>query len=445
MLDTKKRKLFGTDGVRGTANQGVMTVDTVAKIGMAAGSLFITSSKRPHRVIIAKDTRLSGYLFEQALTAGFLAVGMDVFLLGPMPSPAVAMLTRTLRADLGVMISASHNPYYDNGIKFFGPDGYKLSDEKELEIERRVFENPEEHLASPDYLGRAKRIDDARGRYIEFVKSIFPRNMDLSGKKIVIDCANGAAYNIGGKILWELGAEVIEIGISPSGLNINAACGSTHPEKLIEKVLEVKADIGIALDGDADRLIIVDENGKVIDGDLILSLIALDMKETGTLEGGVITTVISNLAMERFLTSKNIAIKRTKVGDRYVALAMKEYKFNLGGEPSGHVILGDRATSGDGIAAAIKILSIIKKKNQKVSEVFKLFEPFPQLTKNIPKTDKIHDPLVEAEIKKIEQELGTEGRILIRESGTEPLVRVMIEAQSQEIIKTYMDRILALL
>ena len=377
------RKLFGTDGVRGKANQEPMTAEIALRLGIAAGSLFKRGDHR-RQVVIGKDTRLSGYMIESALTAGFTAVGMDVLLLGPMPTPAVAMLTRSMRADLGVVISASHNPYEDNGIKFFGPDGYKLSDEMELEIEERVFGDTKDCLVPSSQIGQAKRLDDAVGRYIEYVKNTFPRGKRLDGLKVVLDCANGASYRVAPTVLYELGAEVISIGIDPDGRNINDNCGAVHTDRMCSEVILSGADIGIALDGDADRLIVCDEKGQVIDGDQILALVGREWKKAGILKGnGVVTTVMSNLGLERYLKANGMKHIRTQVGDRYVVEKMRSDGYNLGGEQSGHLILGEHSTTGDGLVAALQVCAAVVAERKAVSEVMHLFEPVPQLLKNV--------------------------------------------------------------
>jgi phosphoglucosamine mutase len=396
-------------------------------------------------VIIGKDTRLSGYLLESAITSGFIAVGMDVILVGPMPTPAVAMLTRSLRADIGVMISASHNPYYDNGIKLFGPDGFKLSDIVEGEIEQRMqCDNLHQFLSPGDLLGKAKRLDDAPGRYIEFVKNTFPKGRTLENMKIVIDCANGAAYNLGGNILWELGAEVVQLGVTPDGFNINAGCGSTYPQILASEVLKHQADIGIALDGDADRLVVVDEQGNLIDGDQIMAIIAAYYNSNNKLTtNSVVATIMSNLGLERYLNSIKLNLIRTKVGDRYVTEAMRQIGANLGGEQSGHIILGDYTTTGDGLIAALQLLAVINQQNKPASQVCKLFTPLPQILRNITYKDPLsleHDNVIKA-IKAGEEKLHNIGRLLIRKSGTEPLIRVMAECENEDLIKKIIDDI----
>ncbi len=441
------RKYFGTDGVRGRANTGAMTPDIVMKIGMAAGQLHRRGGHR-HRVVIGKDTRLSGYMIEQALTAGLLAAGMDVFLFGPTPTPAVAMLTRSMRADLGVMISASHNPYYDNGIKFFGPDGYKLSDEQELKIEALVDDSSNITLAGSDNIGRAKRVDDAKARYIEFAKRTYGGDAGLEGLRIVIDTANGAAYQTAPPALWELGAEIIQIGDEPNGTNINDKCGSTHPETMCQRVRETRADIGIALDGDADRLIICDENGRVIDGDQIMALIASSWAKRGILKGGgLVATVMSNLGLERFMESQNLTLARTKVGDRYVVEHMREHGFNLGGEQSGHIVMSDYATTGDGLLAALQVLTEVVRQGKPVSEVCNMFTPFPQLLKNVKFSGgaPLENKIVKAAIKDAEDQLGKTGRLVIRPSGTEPLIRVMAEGQDEPMVRRIVDDLCGLI
>ena len=437
------RKYFGTDGVRGKANSGAMTADMVLKIGMAAGNLYRRGNHR-HRVVIGKDTRLSGYMIEQALTAGLLAAGMDVFLLGPVPTPAVAMLTRSMRADLGVMISASHNPYFDNGIKIFGPDGYKLSDEQELKIEGMV-ESPEAiPLANSDEIGRATRIEDAGARYIEFAKRTYPRDSNLDGLRIVIDTAHGASYRTAPTALWELGAEIIRIGDAPNGFNINEKCGSTAPQVMCEKVRETRADIGIALDGDADRVMISDEQGQVIDGDQLMALVTKSLHERGQLQGGgLVATVMSNLGLERFLSAQGLSLARTKVGDRYVVEHMRAHGFNVGGEQSGHIILSDFSTTGDGLLAALQVLAEVKRAAKPVSEVCKMFEPVPQVLKNVKfKSGKpLDDAQVKTAIADATSRLGNTGRLVIRPSGTEPLIRVMAEGDDARLVNAVVDEL----
>jgi len=435
------RKFFGTDGIRGRTNQAPMTADVAMCVGQAAGTYFLRGVHR-HRVVIGKDTRLSGYMMESAMVAGFTSVGMDVVLLGPMPTPAVAMLTRDLRADLGVMISASHNPFADNGIKLFGPDGYKLSDRTELEIER-LMEQPATLIDAPK-IGRAKRIDDARGRYVQFAKSTFPHHLRLDGLKVVVDCANGAAYHVAPDAIWELGADVIPLGTSPDGLNINDNCGSTAPELLRETVVASGADLGLALDGDADRLIVVDEKGQVVDGDQLMALIALSQRQQGTLRGGgIVSTVMSNLGLERKLEEAGVEMHRTAVGDRYVLEAMREMRRNVGGEQSGHIILSDYATTGDGLIAGLQILAALVASGKPASELLHVFEPVPQLLKNVRFNGgaPLDEDKVKAVIAGAESELGDRGRLVIRKSGTEPLIRVMAEGDDAAMVERLVDRI----
>ncbi|MGE0407993.1 MAG: phosphoglucosamine mutase [Amphiplicatus sp.] len=432
-----ERQIFGTDGVRGLANAAAMTPERLLRLGLAAGRVFKNGAHR-HRVVIGKDTRLSGYMIEPALTAGFAASGMDVFLLGPLPTPAMAMLTRSLRADLGVMISASHNPYQDNGVKFFGPDGYKLSDDTELEIERLMAEDANEGLAEAADLGRVKRIDDAGARYIEFAKSTFPRRLSLDGLRVVIDCANGAGYKVAPTVLWELGAEVKPLGVEPNGFNINRGVGSTATKAMQEAVLNYRADIGVALDGDADRVIICDEKGEIVDGDQILGLIAKSWKEKGALRGGgVVATIMSNLGLEKFLGGIGLNLHRTQVGDRYVVEAMRAKAMNVGGEPSGHVILSDHATTGDGLVTALQVLAVVAAEGRKVSEVCRNYEPFPQHLDNVrfKGASPLENPAVREAIKAGEARLGQLGRVLVRKSGTEPLIRVMAEGEDEKRVK----------
>lgn len=442
-----KRKYFGTDGIRGTANHFPMTADIAQRLGMAAGHYFKSGDHRP-KVVIAKDTRLSGYMIENALTSGFLAVGMDVLLVGPMPTPAVAFLTRAMRADLGVMISASHNPFRDNGLKLFGPDGYKLSDDVELEIESHMDDDLTQLYSDPEKIGRAKRLDDAPGRYIEFVKSTFPKDQRLDGMKIVIDCANGAGYQVGPIILYELGAEVVPIHVKPDGTNINRACGSTHPESLAAAVLREGAHIGIALDGDADRLTIVDEKGGIIDGDQLIAMIAQSSAKSGTLKGNAVAaTLMSNLGLENFLRAQNIDVHRTAVGDRYVMEAMREKGLNLGGEQSGHLILGDYATTGDALVAALHVLCALIADGRPASKALNVFKPVPQILKNVKFTGE--SPMLRADVKtaieQIKTSLGTSGRIVVRPSGTEPLLRIMIEGEEKAAITAMADKLASLI
>jgi len=439
------RRYFGTDGVRGLANSGAMTADMVLKIGMAAGSLYRRGSHR-HRVVIGKDTRLSGYMIENALAAGLLSAGMDVFLFGPLPTPAVSMLTRSLRADLGVMISASHNPYADNGIKIFGPDGFKLSDEEEERIEAMIDDPSLTTRAAPDRIGRAKRIEDAQARYIEFVKRTYPKDMTLDGLRVVIDTANGAAYKVAPAALWELGADVIQIGAEPNGTNINDNCGSTHPQAMCAKVREQGADIGIALDGDADRVIIADEKGQVIDGDQLMALIATSWARRGELKGGgLVATVMSNLGLERFLADNRLTLARTRVGDRYVVEHMRAHGHNVGGEQSGHIVLSDFSTTGDGLLAALQVLAEVKRQGRPVSEVCNLFTPLPQVLKNVRfgQGAPLQDNHVRAAIAAAEARLGNSGRLLIRPSGTEPVIRVMAEGDDEKLVHGIVDELCA--
>jgi phosphoglucosamine mutase len=439
------RKIFGTDGIRGRANAGVMKAETVLKVAMAAAAVLHVGEHR-HRVVIGKDTRLSGYMIEQALTAGFLSLGADVILVGPLPTPAIAMLTKALRADLGVVVSASHNPYEDNGIKLFGRDGYKLSDEIEAEIERRMEQSFDAQLATTSRLGRATRLDDAYGRYIEYVKNTFPRGLTLEGLKIVIDCANGAAYKVAPQVLWELGAEVVQIGVDPNGLNINDRCGATYPSTIQEAVVLHGADIGIALDGDADRVIVADEHGEIIDGDQIMALIARCLSEAGELENdGVVATVMSNLGLERYLAGLGVKLIRTAVGDRYVVETMRRDGYSMGGEQSGHVVLGHHSTTGDGLIAALQVLAALRRENKPASEICRVFKPVPQLLRNIRygEGEPLADAAVSAAIAEGERQLGSEGRILVRKSGTERLIRIMAEGEDKALVQAVIDRIAA--
>ena len=432
------RSYFGTDGIRGRANSFPMTAEIALRVGLAAGKLFRSGGDRRHLVVIGKDTRLSGYMIEPALVAGFTSVGMDVRLFGPLPTPAVAMMTRSMRADLGVMISASHNSFSDNGIKLFGPDGYKLSDQREAEIEAFMEEGLQEGLAEPRDLGRVVRIDDAQARYVEIVKATFPRQLNLNGLRVVIDCANGAAYKVAPTALYELGAEVVEIGVSPNGLNINEECGSTHPKALAKAVKEYRADIGIALDGDADRLLIVDERGEVIDGDQIMALIAKSWNDAGKLKGGgVVATVMSNLGLERFLTANGMTLERTKVGDRYVMEKMREGGFNLGGEQSGHIIMSDVSTTGDGLISALQVLAVLAQSNKPLSTLARQFEPAPQVLKNVRFSSgkPLESKTVKAAIAEGEARLNGSGRLVVRASGTEPLIRIMAEGDDERMVK----------
>jgi phosphoglucosamine mutase len=435
------RKFFGTDGIRGRTNQPPMTAAMAQRVGQAAGAHFLRGDHR-HRVVIGKDTRLSGYMMETALISGFTSVGMDVVMVGPVPTPAVALLTRSMRADLGVMISASHNPYVDNGIKLFGPDGYKLSDKDEAAIERLIEKEP--RLVDAPLIGRSKRIEDARGRYIHFAKSTFPEELRLDGLKVVIDCANGAAYEVAPSALWELGADVVAMGVSPNGMNINDGCGSTAPAALQARVVEEGAHIGIALDGDADRVIIVDEKGRIVDGDQLMGLIAISWARRGMLEGdGIVATVMSNLGLERFLETNGLNLVRTQVGDRYVLEAMRERGFNVGGEQSGHIILSDYATTGDGLVAALQVLACLVEDGRPASEILHQFDPLPQLLKNVRFGGgaPLEADSVKTAIASAEQRLEGVGRLVIRKSGTEPLIRVMAEGEDEALVEEVVDSI----
>ena len=437
------RKFFGTDGIRGRTNAGKMTARIAMKVGQAAGAHFRRGAHR-HRVVIGKDTRLSGYMVESALVAGFTSVGMDVIMTGPLPTPAIAMLTREMRADLGVMISASHNPYEDNGIKLFGPDGFKLSDEDELAIEALLEEEPQ--LAEPEGIGRARRIDDARGRYIHAIKQSIGADIRFDDLKVVVDCANGAAYQVAPSAIWELGAEVVALGVEPNGTNINDGVGSTSLDAIKAKVVETGAHIGIALDGDADRLIVVDEKGQTVDGDQIMALIATRMAEKGALTGGgVVATVMSNLGLERYLESKGLTLERTKVGDRYVLERMKSGGFNIGGEQSGHMILLDHGTTGDGTIAALRVLASLVRSGKPASELLHVFDPVPQLLKNVryDSGNPLEDPGVKHAIANAEAELANRGRLVIRASGTEPLIRVMAEGDDAAHVERVVDNVCA--
>ena len=435
------RKFFGTDGIRGRTNEGAMTAATVMRVGQAAGTHFLRGDHR-HRVVIGKDTRLSGYMMESALVAGFTSVGMDVIMTGPLPTPAIALLTREMRADLGVMISASHNPFEDNGIKLFGPDGYKLSDEAEAAIELLLEQQPV--LVQPDQIGRARRIDDASGRYIHAVKQSISSDTRFDGLKVVVDCAHGAAYEVSPSAIWELGADVIAIGVSPNGANINDGVGSTSLDAIRKRVVEEGADIGIALDGDADRLIVIDEKGKAVDGDQIMGLIATRLHEQGALRGGgVVATVMSNLGLERYLQSMGLALERTKVGDRYVLERMRAEGFNLGGEQSGHMILTDHATTGDGTMAALSVLASLVRTGKPASELLHVFDPVPQLLKNVRYSGStpLENAVVKQTISDSENELAGKGRLVIRASGTEPVIRVMAEGDDAAQVEAVVDRI----
>jgi phosphoglucosamine mutase len=443
MTSKKTNDLFGTDGIRGTANRFPMTAEIALKVGMAAGKIF-TRGKHRHRVVIGKDTRLSGYMFEPALVAGFTSVGMDAIFFGPLPTPAVAMLTRSLRADLGVMITASHNSYEDNGIKLFGPDGYKLSDGVEEEIERIVAKDVGVLAVPPTDLGRAKRIEDAQARYIEFAKATFPRSLRLEGKKIVLDCANGAAYKVAPAVLYELGAEVIPIGVNPDGFNINQGCGSTDTKLMCDTVVKEGADLGIALDGDADRVLIADENGRLIDGDQLMALIGKSWASSDRLTAnGIVVTVMSNLGLEKYIEGLGLNMPRTDVGDRNVVEHMRKHGFNLGGEQSGHIVLSDFSTTGDGLIAALQVLEVLQTSGLQVSEACHLFDPYPQILQNVRFAGGA--PLEEVKVKKAiragKEKLDGTGRLLIRKSGTEPLIRVMGEGENEDVVKSVVDDI----
>jgi phosphoglucosamine mutase len=440
------RRYFGTDGIRGKAN-GVITPELAMKVGQAAGLAFARGDHR-HRAVIGKDTRLSGYMIENALVAGFTSVGLDVLLLGPMPTPAIAMLARSMRADLGVMISASHNPYEDNGIKLFGPDGFKLNDEVESEIEALIDSDLGSRLAKSRMLGRAKRVEGVQARYIEFAKRTLPRNMSLEGLRIVVDCANGAAYKVAPEALWELGAEVFPMGIDPDGFNINKDVGSTSPNALIAKVRELRADVGIALDGDADRVLIVDERGQVVDGDQLMGAVARSWQEDGRLSApGIVATIMSNLGLERFLAGRGLTLARTAVGDRYVLEYMREHGYNLGGEQSGHIILSDYSTTGDGLIAALQVLAVVKRLDRPVSEVCHCFEPLPQILKNVryKKGQPLAEDSVVLAIEAARKRLGTHGRLVIRPSGTEPVIRVMGEGDDRDLVERVVDDVVDLI
>jgi phosphoglucosamine mutase len=436
------RKFFGTDGIRGRTNEAPMTAAMAQRIGQAAGAHFLRGAHK-HRVVIGKDTRLSGYMMETALISGFTSVGMDVVMVGPMPTPAVAMLTQSMRADLGVMISASHNKFVDNGIKLFGPDGYKLSDQDELAIEALLETEPK--LVPAEQIGRSRRIEDARGRYIHAAKLTFPKHLRLDGLKVVLDCANGAAYEVAPSALWELGAEVIAIGVTPNGLNINEGCGSTDPELLRNTVIESGADIGLALDGDADRLIVIDDSGETVDGDQLMALIGSAWRRKGLLRGGgIVSTVMSNLGLERFLAGQGLKLERTQVGDRYVLKAMRAKGYNVGGEQSGHIILTDYATTGDGLVAALQILAELVATDKPASELLRLFEPLPQLLRSVRfAQDPEKDDAVIAAIAAARTRLGDTGRVVTRKSGTEPVFRVMAEGEDETLVAAVVDDICA--
>ena len=438
------RRFFGTDGVRGVANSMPITPETVLQLAMAAAS-HVCCGKGNHSAVIGKDTRLSGYMLEPSLTAGFTSMGVDVTMVGPMPTPAVAMLTRSLRADIGVVISASHNPHQYNGIKLFGPDGYKLSDEEELAIEATMADSSK-GLAAPEALGRARRLDDAPGRYIEFVKQTFPKGSRLDGLKIVVDCAHGAAYKVAPSVFWELGADVIPVGISPDGTNINKGLGATDPTYMCDRVQEEKADIGIALDGDADRVIIADEKGVILDGDQVMAIITENLQSQGRLCGdGIVATVMSNLGLERFLGELGLTLTRTAVGDRYVVEEMRKRNLNVGGEQSGHIILRDYVTTGDALIAALQVLAVLVRKNKSLSDIGHAFEPVPQKLENIKfsGTLSLNDELVQKAIRDGKTQLGGDGSLVIRPSGTEPIVRVMAQGDNEELICKVVDSLSA--
>jgi len=435
------RKFFGTDGIRGRTNQAYMTAAMAQRVGQAAGAHFLRGDHR-HRVVIGKDTRLSGYMMETALISGFTSVGMDVVMVGPVPTPAVAMLTHSMRADLGVMISASHNKFVDNGIKLFGPDGFKLSDKDEMAIEKLLDGEPK--LAPAEQIGRARRIEDARGRYIHAAKLTFPKHLRLDGLKVVVDCANGAAYEVAPSALWELGAQVIAIGVSPNGLNINEGCGSTDTSLVKQTVLETGADIGLALDGDADRLIVVDEKGETVDGDQLMALIASSWQRKKLLRGrGIVSTVMSNLGLERYLEGQGLKLERTQVGDRYVLEAMRAKGYNVGGEQSGHIILSDYGTTGDGLVAGLQVLAELAASDRPASELLNLFEPLPQVLKSVRFNGgaPLEADSVKTAIAAGEARLGAGGRLVIRKSGTEPLIRVMAEGENDALVAEVVDRI----
>ena len=437
------RKYFGTDGIRGRTNTAILTPEVAMKAGMAAGRIF-TRGEHRHRVVIGKDTRLSGYMIESALVSGFTAVGMDVFQFGPLPTPAVAILTRSLRADIGVMITASHNLYEDNGIKFFGPDGQKLSDDVEMEIERLMAAGLEQGLAPSAKIGRAKRVDDSQARYIEFAKRTFPRNLRLDGMRIVIDCAHGAAYKVAPEVLWELGADIVAMGVTPDGTNINLDCGSTAPQAMCARVRETRADLGIALDGDADRVVMADEKGEIIDGDQILALIAKSWSKSGKIKGaGVVGTVMTNAGLDHYLASLDLKLARARVGDRYVLEEMKKGGFNVGGEQSGHIILSDVSTTGDGLVAGLQMLAVLAQEGKPASEAAHLYNPLPQILENVrfKKGSPLDDARVKSCIEDANAKLGATGRILVRKSGTEPLIRVMAEGEDEKLVRAVVRQI----
>jgi phosphoglucosamine mutase len=431
-------RYFGTDGIRGLANRRPMTSEVALRVGMAAGRV-LSNGQHRHRVVIGKDTRLSGYMIESAMMSGFTAVGCDVFLLGPMPTPAVAMLTRSLRADIGVMISASHNRYYDNGIKLFDPDGYKLSDDMEGQIETLIEANLEDLLVAADKIGRATRVESAQERYIEFAKRTLPKHLRLDGLRIVVDCAHGAGYKVAPAALWELGGEVISIGVAPDGRNINHKCGSTAPDALVDKVREVRADIGVALDGDADRVVIVDEKGQIVDGDQLMAVIAEScLRHDKLAGGGIVATVMSNLGLENYLGQIGLTLARTPVGDRYVVEHMRKHGFNVGGEQSGHIVLSDFTTTGDGLVCALQILAEVVSTGKPVSAVCKRFEPLPQVLQNVRYANgrPLEDARVRSAIDAGKAKLGSAGRLVIRPSGTEPVIRVMAEGENEQLVST---------
>ena len=441
-----ERRYFGTDGIRGRANSHPMTPEVALRVGLAAGRLFMSSDDRRHVAVIGKDTRLSGYMIEPALVAGFASAGMDVLTFGPLPTPGVAMMTRSMRADIGVMISASHNAFLDNGIKLFGPDGYKLSDAVELKIESMMDQRLDEGLAAPDRLGRVKRIDDSQARYIEIAKASFPKKLSLQGLRIAVDCANGAGYKVAPTTLYELGAEVFPVGVEPNGLNINANCGSTYPQTLAKAVRTHGAHIGIALDGDADRVIICDEKGQVVDGDQIMAMVALDWARRGLLVGGgVVATVMSNLGLERALNAAGLTLERTQVGDRYVMERMRAGGFNLGGEQSGHIILHDHATTGDGLLSALQVLAVLVESGRPMSELARQFDTVPQILENVRFTSgkPLQDAGVKAAIADAEGRLSGQGRLLVRPSGTEKLIRVMAEGDDATLLRAVVDDVVA--
>jgi phosphoglucosamine mutase len=441
-----ERRYFGTDGIRGRANSHPMTPEVALRVGLAAGRLFMSSDDRRHVAVIGKDTRLSGYMIEPALVAGFASAGMDVLTFGPLPTPGVAMMTRSMRADIGVMISASHNAFLDNGIKLFGPDGYKLSDAVELKIESMMDQALDEGLAAPDRLGRVKRVDDSQARYIEIAKASFPKKLSLQGLRIAVDCANGAGYKVAPTTLYELGAEVFPVGVEPNGLNINADCGSTYPQTLAKAVRTHGAHIGIALDGDADRVIICDEKGQVVDGDQIMAMVALDWARRGLLVGGgVVATVMSNLGLERALNAAGLTLERTQVGDRYVMERMRAGGFNIGGEQSGHIILHDYATTGDGLLSALQVLAVLVESGRPMSELARQFDTVPQILENVRFTSgkPLQDAGVKAAIADAETRLVGQGRLLVRPSGTEKLIRVMAEGDDAGLVRAVVDDVVA--